>query len=50
MLAAPDLALGKVKGKIIAAGEYGAVIKHRHYHRVMVASTDQDDIRSLDRA
>jgi len=45
MWAAPALALGKVKGKIVKSGDSGTVIrKHRHAERVIIAPTDPDGV------
>ena len=47
MWAAPALAFGKIKGKIVRPGDSGAVIKRRYDDRVIVAPTDQDGIVRL---
>lgn len=47
MWSAPASAFGKVKGKIIKAGDSGAVIKRRYDDGVIIAPTDADGVVRL---
>ena len=47
MWSAPALAWGKIRGKVITAGDKGMVVKRRYDDRVIIAPTDRDGIVRL---